>query len=69
MGDVEKSLAALQTSLTHQHVLNDWLFIAANPELSMLHEDPRFASMDQQARAELTRQREDLARIEAEAGP
>ena len=69
LGEVEKALSALETSLSHQHALSRWLSIAANPHLRMIQEHPRFADMDQRARAELTRQRENLARIEAEAGP
>ena len=69
LGNVDQSLAALEMSLSHQHVLSRWLGIAANPYLRMIQEDPRFADMDERARAELTRQRENLARIEAEAGP
>jgi len=69
LGDVEKSLDALETSLAHKHALMGWLSMAANPALRLLHEEPRFKAMDQQARAELSRQRENLARIEAEAGP
>jgi tetratricopeptide (TPR) repeat protein len=34
---------------------------SADPELSLIHEDPRFKAMDQRARAELARQRENLA--------
>lgn len=67
LGDVEKSLDALAISLEHQHVLRYWLSIAVNPELRMLHEHPRFAAMDEKARAELKRQRENLAQLEAEA--
>jgi len=69
LGEVEKSLDALEISLDHQHVLRNWLRIAANPELRMLREHPRFAAMDEKARAELKRQREHLAQLEAEAGP
>ena len=69
LGEVEKSLDALEISLNHQHVLSNWLFIAANPELRMLREHPRFAAMDEKARAELRRQREHLAQLEAETGP
>jgi len=67
LGDVEKSLDALAISLEHQHVLRDWLGIAINPELRMIQEHPRFAAMDKTARAELKRQREHLAQLEAEA--
>ena len=68
LGDIEKSLAALETSLAHKHVLHDWVFIAANAELRLLHEDPRFKAMDQQVMTELTRQRENLAQRGIEAG-
>jgi TolB-like protein/Tfp pilus assembly protein PilF len=64
LGDAEQSLAALEKSLNHKHVLRKWVWIASNPELSLLHEDPRFKAMDQRARAELARQRENLAQIE-----
>ena len=67
LGEVEKSLDALEISLEHQHVLRNWLGIAANPELRMIQEHPRFAAMDEKARAELKRQREHLAQLEAEA--
>jgi tetratricopeptide (TPR) repeat protein len=67
LGDVEKSLAALEISLDHGHALRIWVMIASNPELRLLHEDPRFKAMDQRARAELARQRENLAQIEAKA--
>jgi TolB-like protein/Tfp pilus assembly protein PilF len=69
LGDIEKSLAALETALDHKHALSGWTYLASNPELRTLREDPRFQAMDQRARAELTRQRENLARMEAEAGP
>jgi len=68
LGDVEKSLAALETALAHKHALRAWLYIASNPELRLLHEDPRFKAMDLQARAELTRQRENLTQRSLEAG-
>ena len=64
LGDAEQSLAALEKSLNHKHVLRKWLWIASNPELRLIHEDPRFKTMDQRARAELARQRENLAQIE-----
>jgi TolB-like protein/Tfp pilus assembly protein PilF len=67
LGEVEKSLDALEISLEHGHVLRNWLGIAANPELRMIQEHPRFAAMDEKARAELNRQREHLAQLEAEA--
>ena len=67
LGEVEKSLDTLEISLEHQHVLRNWLGIAANPELRMIQEHPRFAAMDEKARAELKRQREHLAQLEAEA--
>ena len=67
MGEVEKSLDALEISLQHQHVLRDWLGIASNPELRMIQEHPRFVAMDEKARAELKRQRDHLGQLEAEA--
>jgi len=69
LGEVEKAIDALEISLEHGHVLRNWLGIAVNPELRMLQEHPRFAAMDEKARAELERQREHLAQLEAEAGP
>ena len=69
LGKVEKAIDALEISLEHGHVLRNWLGIAANPELRILQEHPRFAAMDEKARAELERQREHLAQLEAEAGP
>ena len=69
LGDVEKSLAALEISLDHKHVLRNWLWIASDPELRLIHEDPRFKAMDQSARAELARQHENAIRMELEAGP
>ena len=68
LGDVEKSLDALEITLAHGHVLRQWLGIAINPELRIIQEHPRFAAMDEKARAELKRQREHLAQLEAEAG-
>jgi TolB-like protein len=68
LGDVEKSLDALEITLAHGHALRYWLNIASNPELRMIQEHPRFAAMDEKARAELKRQRENLAQLEAEAG-
>ena len=68
LGDVEKSLDALEVTLEHQHVLRNWLFIAVDPEMRVIREHPRFAAMDEKARAELKRQRENLARLDAEAG-
>ena len=67
LGEVEKSLDALEISLQHQHVLRDWLGIAVNPELRMIREHSRFVAMDEKARAELNRQREHLAQLEPEA--
>lgn len=67
LGNVEESLDALEISLEHGHVLRNWLRIAANPELRMIWEHPRFAAMDEKARAELNRQHENLVRLEAEA--
>jgi TolB-like protein/Flp pilus assembly protein TadD len=67
LGDVEKSLDALEITLAHGHVLRAWLAIASNPELRMIQEHPRFAAMDEKARAELKRQREHLAQLEEEA--
>ena len=69
LGDVEKSLDALEISLEHQHVLRNWLGIASNPELRMIQEHPRFAAMDEKARAELNRQREHLAQLEPRGQP
>ena len=68
-GSVEKSLDALEVSLEHGHVLLNWFGIATNPELRMLQEHPRFAAMDEKARAELNRQREHFEQLEVEAGP
>jgi len=68
LGEVEKSLDALEISLEHGHLLRRWLGIAGNPELRMIREHPRFAAMDEKARAELNRQHENLAQLEAEAG-
>jgi len=68
LGDVEKSLDALENSLEHGHELRSWFFIVADPELSNIRENPRFAAMDEKARAEIKRQRETLARLEKEAG-
>jgi tetratricopeptide (TPR) repeat protein len=67
LGDIDKSLAALETAFNHKHVFWYWVFMANDPRLSLLHEDPRFQAMDQKVRAELARQRENLARIEMEA--
>ncbi len=66
LGDIEKSLTALETALEHKHALHYWIFLATNPELSLLRENPRFQAMDLRARAELTRQHENLLRMEAE---
>jgi len=66
LGAVEESLDALEISLEHQHVLRNWLVIVANPELRTLRENLRFAAMDEKARAELKRQRDHLAQLEAE---
>jgi len=69
LGEVDKSLAALQISLDHKHALGDWLWIASDPELRLVHEDPRFKAMDKNARAELARQHENAVRMQSEAGP
>jgi len=69
LGEVDQSLAALETSLDHKHALHIWLWIAGDPELRLVHEDPRFKAMDQRARAELARQHENAVRMELEAGP
>jgi len=69
LGEVDKSLAALKIPLDHGHALRNWLWIAGDPELRLLHEDPRFKEMDQRARAELARQHENAVRMELEAGP
>jgi len=68
LGDIEKSLDALEISLNHKHALSDWVYLAAAPEFQLVREHPRYQAMDQRARIELTRQRENLARIEMEAG-
>lgn len=68
LGDIEKSLAALEIALNHKHALWFWVFIANDPRVRLLQEDPRFQAMDQRARAELTRQRENLTRLQEEAG-
>jgi len=68
LGEVDKSLAALEVSLDHKHVLWNWLWIASDPELRLVQEDPRFKAMDQRARAELARQRENAIQMELEAG-
>jgi len=68
LGDVEKSLAALEITLDHKHVLRNWLWIASDPALRLVHEDPRFKAMDQSARAELARQHDDAVKMELEAG-
>jgi len=68
LDDVESSLTALETALDHGHALRSWLWIAKNPELRLIHEDPRFKAMDQRARAELARQRENLAQMNPETG-
>jgi len=60
LGDIEKSLAALETAWSHRHVLSNWVFIANAPQLRRLHEDPRFHVMDQEARAELKQQRQNV---------
>ena len=67
LGEVEKSLDALEITLAHGHILRQWLNIASSPDLGMIQEHPRFAAMDEKARAELKRQREHLAQLEAEA--
>ena len=66
LGDIEKSLAALEIALSHKHALWFWVFLAKDPRLQLLQEDPRFQAMDQRARAELNRQRENLARLQEE---
>lgn len=68
LGDIEKSLLALETALDHKHALWFWVFIANDPRLRLLQEDPRFQAMDQRARAELTLQRENLVKMQEEAG-
>ncbi len=67
LGEVEKSLDALEISLEHQHELRRWLLHLGDPELRMIREHPRFAAMDEKARAELKRQREHLAELGVEA--
>jgi TolB-like protein/Tfp pilus assembly protein PilF len=69
LGDIEKSLTALETALEHKHALGYWTYLATNTELGLLRDSPRFQAMDIKARAELARQRENLARMEAETGP
>lgn len=69
VGEVDQSLAALEISLDHKHELRNWLWIASNPELRVIQEDPRFKAMDKSARAELARQHENAVRMELEAGP
>ena len=69
LGEVDQSLAALKTSLDHKHALRYWLWIAIDPELRLIQEDPRFKAMDKSARAELARQHENAIKMELEAGP
>lgn len=68
LGEIDKSLAALEVSLDHKHALFNWRWIASDPELRLIHEDPQFKAMDQRARAELARQRENAIQMESEAG-
>jgi len=69
LGNIDRAIAALKKDFEHRHNLDDWWIISSSPSLRAIHEDPRFVIINQQAQAELARQRENLARIDAETGP
>ncbi len=67
-GDIEKSLQAFETRVAHGHISGWWIFTRA-PWFEPLRGEPRFEAALQQIRDTIAMQRENLARIDAEAGP
>ncbi len=67
-GDNEKALRAFETRVAHGHITNWWMFTFA-PWVEPLRGEPRFEAAMQQIHDRVALQRENLARIDAEAGP
>ena len=68
LGDIEKALDGMERDVTHKTALSYWPSLDNQPELQLLREQPRYQDLDQKVRAELARQRENLAQIDSEAG-
>ena len=67
-GQVDKALDALEISISHRHY-QGWFFLRKHPQFEPLWGHPRFEAAMQQIEDDLVIQRENLARMEAEAGP
>ena len=66
-GDIEKSLAAFETQVAHGHISGWWLQTRL-PWYDPLRGEPRFEAALQQIRDRVAMQRENLARMDSEAG-
>ncbi|NNE05027.1 MAG: hypothetical protein HKN15_04795 [Xanthomonadales bacterium] len=67
-GDLEKAISAFETTVDHGHYSGWWIFTNL-PWFEPLRGEPRFEAALQRVRDEMTAQRENLARIDATAGP
>ena len=67
LGDIDASLAAMQKTVTHNHI-DPWWWIRLWPAFRPLLDDPRFVALDQQVTDELARQRAIIEAIAAEQG-
>ncbi|NNL96478.1 MAG: hypothetical protein HKO64_12725, partial [Xanthomonadales bacterium] len=67
-GDLEKAISAFETTVDHGHYSGWWIFTSL-PWFEPLRGEPRFEAALQRVRDEMTAQRENLARIDATAGP
>ena len=67
-GDLEKALTAIETSFDHGHI-NGWWIASKLPLWEPLRGNPRFEAAFERVRQRTSAQRENLARIDSEAGP
>jgi TolB-like protein len=67
-GDYEKALTAIETSFEHGHI-NGWWIQTRFPWYEPIRGEPRYEAAMQSVRDRMAIQRENLARIDAEAGP
>lgn len=67
-GDIEKALTSIETSFEHGH-LGGWWITSKVPWFEPVRGHPRFEAAMQGVRDRMAAQRENLARIDAEAGP
>lgn len=67
-GDTEKALDAFETTVAHGHYSGWWIFTSL-PWFEPLKGEPRFEAALQRVRGRMAEQRENLARLDAAAGP